>query len=586
MTPFVLKLRYLTGRSIATSYNDRERPEWPPHPARVYSALVAAWAESEEQDAAERSALEWLASLDPPGIYASEASRRQVVPHFVPVNDISVLGSFDRQRDRLSELKRDLDDAKTEYERAREDGDTKSVDKIAKRLAKAEQALGAERTKLQRLLVEDQKPFANGKHPATALKSANSLLPERRGKQPRTFPSVTPEDPRVFLHWSAPHEEIERHRPALSTLASRVVRVGHSASLVSCTVVDDGPAPTWRPNEDGGQVLRVPGPNQLTLLEEEFERHKEVEPRVLPCRYQRYDRVLEERGRTNAESLFGQDWIVFRQVNGRRLSATSCVEVARAMRGALMRYASDPPPELLSGHAPEGGPSEKAHLAVIPLPFVGSAHASGDLLGVALVFPRETDEGQRLAVLRAIGLWEEQRRAEQDDDLVDVPPLDLVLGRAGVIEIERVEWGHAPLRTLRAATWCRPSHSWVTATPIALDRHPDNLYSKDTSEREAAYEVVERSIATSCERIGLPTPSYVRLHPSVPLRGTVKARAYPPFPVDPKKHQRIKVHARIEFPVRVNGPLLLGAGRYYGLGLCLPLNDDMARSSNARESTK
>ena len=50
----------------------------------------------------------------------------------------------------------------------------------------------------------------------------------------------------------------------------------------------------------------------------------------------------------------------------------------------------------------------------------------------------------------------------------------------------------------------------------------------------------------------------------------MKARAYPAFPADPSKHQRVKVHARLEFPMPVAGPVLLGAGRYYGLGLCRP----------------
>lgn len=570
MNALVLKLNYLTGRSVATTYNNREQAEWPPHPARLYSALVATWADSEENDSAELAALEWLASLDSPSIYASEASTREVVPHFVPVNDVAVLDTFTRQRSKLDELKKALDEAKRQYVDVQGGGDKKAVDKAAKVLAKEEKALGSARKRLQKLLGDDQAPYVRGKHPGTGLKSARELVPEYRGKQPRSFPSVSPHDPSVFLRWGAPASELDHHRSALSVLASRVVRVGHSTSFVACSVVDDCPTPTWEPHEDGEKVLRVPGPDQFIQLREAFGRHKEIEPRVLPCRFQRYRKVGRVEEEASGRSYFGDDWIVFRQISGRRLSQTSCVELARAMRGALMKYADDPPPELLSGHMESGEPSETPHLAIIPLPFVGHPYASGELLGLALIFPRDADEGKRHAVLRAIGLWEEVRRKETDDELVDVPPLPLTLGRAGAIEVERVEWGVAPLKTLRSNSWCRPSRAWVTATPIALDRNPGDLFSRDPDKATKAYAAAEHSIATACERIGLPTPIYVQVHPSVPLHGAVKARAYPKFPADPKQNQRVKVHARIEFSVQVAGPIMLGAGRYYGLGLCRP----------------
>ena len=55
---FALAVEFLTGRYVATAFNDRERAEWPPHPARVFSALVATHFEEPEPPA--RAALEWL----------------------------------------------------------------------------------------------------------------------------------------------------------------------------------------------------------------------------------------------------------------------------------------------------------------------------------------------------------------------------------------------------------------------------------------------------------------------------------------------------------------------------------------------
>jgi CRISPR-associated protein Csb2 len=49
-------------------------------------ALAAAWFET-EQEAHEGEALRWLESLPAPGLSASGHTTRQVVTHFVPVND-------------------------------------------------------------------------------------------------------------------------------------------------------------------------------------------------------------------------------------------------------------------------------------------------------------------------------------------------------------------------------------------------------------------------------------------------------------------------------------------------------------------
>src|ERR1700689_1775422 len=90
---FAITVELLAGRYTATQFNDRNRPEWPPHPARLFSAMVAAWADNDEPDSAERSALRWLEEQDPPFIHSGEEHRRSVVTHFVPVNDPTALTS-------------------------------------------------------------------------------------------------------------------------------------------------------------------------------------------------------------------------------------------------------------------------------------------------------------------------------------------------------------------------------------------------------------------------------------------------------------------------------------------------------------
>lgn len=574
MSELILRVEYLTGRVVATAYHDREWAEWPPHPSRVYSAFVAHWAESEEKSDEERVALEWLASLGAPRIYASAASRRFVVPHFVPVNDIGVLSKTSSDEARLEELRKKRDELAEELEEAKKTGDSKISAKLEKSLAKAEKKLANEEDKFEAKKLKEQSSIAGSKVTTDGLKAAAELLPEGRGKQPRTFPSASPHEPRVFFYWDAEEAGLKKHRTALDMLAARIARIGHSSSFVACAFVSEGPTFNWEPDEQGSEIFRIPEEEQLTLLEEAFSLHREIEQRVLPCRFQGYRSVCQEPSAHEATlGVFSEDWLVFRRIGGERFPATAGIRIARAMRGALMNYADEPLPELLSGHLPDGSVSSKTHLAIVPLPFVGHQHASGELLGLALIPPKDTDESALASVYEAVSVWEDSVRIKLDDEFIDCPPLRLTLGRAGSFEIERIAWGNAPTKTLRPATWCAPSHQWVTVTPIALDRVPGDLFSRDRSKSEEAHRNAEEIVARACEHIGLPRPSRVQIHPSVPVIGALKARDYPPYPEEDKKPRRVKVHARLEFSVPIRGPLLLGAGRYLGLGLCMPLHD-------------
>lgn len=240
--------------------------------------------------------------------------------------------------------------------------------------------------------------------------------------------------------------------------------------------------------------------------------------------------------------------------------------IASAVRGALLRYAEQPAAEILSGHSSPGTPTERTHLAIVPLPFVGHEHADGHLLGVALVLPRSATAQQRRVVFRAVKAWEDAHPSEADE-VAEVPV------RAGLREEVRfVRVVEEPeLTTLIPATWCRPSEYWASATPVALDRNPGNLRSGDLLEAATAYAEAEETIRRACVRIGLPAPVEVTILPAAPLAGAVKARNYGRFPSNPERTQRVLTHARLRFAEKVAGPLLLGAGRYLGLGLMKPM---------------
>jgi CRISPR-associated protein Csb2 len=555
-----IEVALLTGRYVATAFDDRGRAEWPPHPARLFSALAATHFETPEPSEAERAALEWMERLGSPEITASEASAREVVTVFVPVNDASVVNSVDDEA-------RALEDTRLEVAAA----EGKSV----KALTAAEKKMAKASTRFDEAVRKAIAAAPSGKEGKDGPSRATSLLPEHRGKQPRTFPSITPADPRVVFAW--PKADVSAVlRAAIDTLAARVVRLGHSSSLVTVRLCEEGPKATWIPDETGevrdGQderVLRVVQPGQLAALDAIFEHQGDEPGRVMPASFQRYVRPttsLEERAATTA---FSPDWIVLRRVDGPRLPSVRAADVARTVRKALLKAYGEAAPEILSGHRAPGEPSERPHLAIVPLPFVGHDRADGSILGVGLVLPTAATKEERHAVYLAVRAWQKAERKGDEE----MPRLPVFLGRSGVLFLVALE-EDAKQATLLARTWCGRALTWASATPLALDRNPGDLRSSDARKESTAYAEAEQTIAVACERIGLPRPRRVTAMAAAPLAGGDKARQFPPYQTGKPPIQRVLVHATLTFDEPVEGPILLGAGRYVGLGLFRPLRDN------------
>ena len=94
-----IEVRYLAGVVSAADFRDRATAEWPPHPARLFSALVASAYESGLMPEA-REALQWLELQSPPAIACSTAHERDEHLAFVPVNDATKLQVMPQHRGR------------------------------------------------------------------------------------------------------------------------------------------------------------------------------------------------------------------------------------------------------------------------------------------------------------------------------------------------------------------------------------------------------------------------------------------------------------------------------------------------------
>lgn len=538
----------LTGRYAATRYNDRTRAEWPPHPARLFSAAVAAWADADVPDDDERAALEWWESLGPPAIgcswrdeagTADQWSERTNVVHFVPVNDTQVVGRDTSQTYlRLREARNTLETTNPADAKGRVRA-TKAVDKLELKAA------------------EDSARVASaGDAPAGSI----AILPAERGRQARVYPTIVPGDPFVTFQW--PIDPDPAKVEVLDGLLGRIPRLGHSSSLVSVSAASvEGRVPALEPSGSGDTLIRVARPGQLAALEAAFAAHQGVEPRILPGRDETYGTPTTRRSASG--SSFDDRWVTLSA--DRRFGPRDVLGLSRAIRSSLMHHSPlQPAPEVLSGHQPGAGttaPTRKPHLAIVPIPFVGHERATGNISTVALILPRHADPDEGTAVRAALRAWSE----------ADGQGEGARLFLAGGIHTTLLETGPDGPSHSRPATWCRPSRTWASVVPVALDRHAGDLSPSDPAKRAGVDERVRSTVSAACENIGLPAPVAVEWSLDSFVRATRPSRAYPPYRVRSGSVTRQLLHVRVEFEAPVTGPVILGAGRFYGYGLMLPL---------------
>lgn len=264
-------------------------------------------------------------------------------------------------------------------------------------------------------------------------------------------------------------------------------------------------------------------------------------------------------------SVFGELFVIRETlVRGERplaLDITHAEQITRAMRGALLHHADDPPPALLSGHMADGRPLDRPHVAFLALPELCGPGSALSVSGLALVLPRDADPRDRQAVLDAVARWERSG-------------FRLTLGRAGVARLEHATGCSWP-SALAPGTWTHPCRRWASVTPVALDLNPGDLAARDPARATQAAARAQETVARSCQRVGLPRPLSVRVMRRAAFPGAATASRFMPFPrIGRKGPRRVCVHVALEFEQPVAGPLLLGVGRYFGVGLCRPLGGE------------
>ena len=449
------------------------RGEWPPSPARLFAALVAADGTRQASRVTDGHELIWLEGLPAPAIHAHpEPCHQKLQPRYV---------------------------------------------------------------------VEHGESFA---------------VKPRRGKPPELFthheyvgrkpslqrPSVriSLRSPLVVYRWNVGPPD-EWTLDSLGRRAARVGYLGASDSPVRVRVMTKMPRGTvgevFVPDSKGDIHIRVPRPGDVDVLDRMYDAWQERGASVTRSQFPALlhwatyrppgDHDLSDRGEVVA-------WLrLHPAVSGRRISSVTALFKA-AVLDRHQRMHGDPP-AILHGH---GFTSPGYDLArYLALPDVGSPHSRGRIHGLALWLPPGTDR--------------DQRRKARDAAIA----IDALVGRGIEARVEprgheERPWAANPRR------WRGPSLTWVTAFPVVHERRGVPGLSE---------------AARWCRHAGLPDPIAFRSLRTPLLPGAVDLA-----PVEVNRPGRTALpysHAEFRFAEPIAGPVVIGAGRQRGLGLCVPVDE-------------
>lgn len=385
------------------------------------------------------------------------------------------------------------------------------------------------------------KPRYVVKHKGSAEKKLHQEYIGRSGAPVRPGMRVVPRDPRVVYEWAA-----EPPAHVLEALARRAARIGYlgtSDSPVRVVVASGasrqpGPEEAFVPDPSGHRTIAVIRRGDLETLDRMYAEWCTHGASISRSQFPALRH--EERYRLPGQALAVDHGGVVAwpglatAASGRRISTMTSL-FKQAVLSSYQRLHGEPPP-ILHGHGFSGNGYELARY--LALPDVGSRWSRGRLHGLALWLPPGIEPAEQQRVRNAVA---EIRFLTGHGINVPVLPRD----------DEDQMWARNPER------WCRPSRCWVTAVPAVHERR--RLLDLD-------------EISRWCRHAGLPGPMKFRSSRTPFLPGALDLA-----PVEVNRPGRPGLpysHVELHFDEPVSGPVVVGAGRQRGFGLCVPLRDE------------
>ena len=438
------------------------RGEWPPSPARLFAALVAADGTRQASRVTDGRELVWLEGLPAPAIHAQPESCHQTLqPRFV----------------------------------------------VTQRGGSA--------------------------------KATHHEYLAREGALHRPGVRVAPRTPLVVYRWNVEPPD-EGTLDSLERRAARVGYLGASDSPVRVRVVTEMPRSAvnevFVPDPEGDIHIRIPRPGDVDVLDRLYDAWQERGASVTRSQFPALlhwaayrspgDGELTDRGEVVA-------WLRLRPaVSGRRIS-----EVGALFKAAVLdrhQRIHGQPPAVLHGHGFARPGYDLARY--LSLPDTGHSRSRGRIHGLALWLPPGSDRVQR------------QRARDA------AIAIDALVGQGIEVSVEphgdeERPWAANPRR------WLGPSSSWVTAFPVIHERRGVSGLAE---------------AVRWCRHAGLPAPVAFRSCRTPLLPGAVDLA---PAQVNrPGRPALPYSHAAFHFAAPIAGPVVVGAGRQRGFGLCVPVD--------------
>ncbi len=317
--------------------------------------------------------------------------------------------------------------------------------------------------------------------------------------------------------------------------ADSPVRVRISAHKPDHVSDDEG----FVPDPEGDVRISVPRSGHTRVWDALYESWCERGVDVARSQYPalRYQVTYRSPGSTEDEAGNGAvaAWLRLRaSVPGRRIAALTSV-FKRAVLAQYDRIFGEPPAVLHGhGHA-ERGFEIARYLA---LPDAGFERSRGRIHGLALWLPQDCESG---IAERAGTAARSIRQLRSSGLVVDVDP-----------------WAEeARPRAARPDRWEEASsRRWATAFPAIHERHGPLTLAE---------------VARWCAHAGLPEPLAFRSDRHPLVHGGVDLA---PIEVHrPNRPGRPYSHIELVFGEPISGPVVIGAGRQRGFGLCVPVGD-------------
>ena len=436
--------------------------EWPPAPARLLAALVAADGTRNRCRVTDGAELEWFEQLPPPVIHAHAQPWHQVLqPRYVVL------------------------------------------------------------------------------HRDAATRSTHQEYIARTGVQVRPGARVSPRHAKVLYAWDAAAPP-----GTVAALRRRAARIGYLGAADSpvrmrvATTMPEPPLPTevFVPDTDGDAGISVPEAGDVRILDAIYDQWVEHGAEVARAQFPALCHQASYRSPLAPSKDAGTvaAWLLLAEpISGRRLTPLVALFKDAVLSRHQMMHGE--PPAVLHGHGFNSNGYDLARF--LALPDVGHPHSRGRIHGLALWLPPGCD-----AVLR--------RRAR--GAALSVRRLT---GRGLDVSVRPWDNEQRP-RSATPARWTRSARCWVTAFPALHERHR----RVDLAE-----------VSRWCKHAGLPAPVRFRSARSPLVLGAVDLA---PMEVNrPGRSGLPYSHIMLWFDEPVTGPVVIGAGRQRGLGLCAPVGE-------------